>query len=125
MSSTAFRELIGSHPGNLATVLKGVVNNELGQFRTPSNMALISMMIHSWPEEAAKVCKKMCVYPGPTYMYVGCIFCQIRQFENYRGPLMDTVCYLAGGLFLLVSDTFWRDLLLTHHTCISYVYNYM
>ncbi len=87
MSSTAFRELIGSHSGNLATVLKGVVNNELGQFRTPSNMALISMMIHSWPEEAAKVCKKMCVYP--TYMLVGCIF------ENYQGTLMDTVCYLA------------------------------
>ncbi len=46
---------MGSHPGNLVTVLRGVVNNELGQFRTPTNMALISMMIHSWPEEAAKV----------------------------------------------------------------------
>ena len=50
------RELIGSHPGNFATVMRGVVNNELGQWRSPSNMALISMMIHSWPEDSAKVC---------------------------------------------------------------------
>ena len=49
------RELVSSHPDNLSTVLKGVVNNELGQYRTPSNMALISMMMHSWPDEAAKV----------------------------------------------------------------------
>lgn len=50
-----YRELIGSHPANLSTVLKGVVNNELGQFRSPSNMALIAMMLHTMPEETAKV----------------------------------------------------------------------
>lgn len=49
------RELISSHPANLETVLRGVVNNELGQLRSPSNMALLSMMLHSWPEEAPKV----------------------------------------------------------------------
>ena len=36
--------------------MRGVVTNELGQWRSPSNMALISMMIHSWPDESAKVC---------------------------------------------------------------------
>ncbi len=49
------RELIGSHPANFATVMRGVINNELGQYRSPSNMALLSMMVHSWPDEAAKV----------------------------------------------------------------------
>lgn len=49
------RDLIGSHPNNFGTVMRGVVTNELGQLRSPSNMALISMMIHSWPEESAKV----------------------------------------------------------------------
>ena len=49
------RELISSHPGNLETVLRGVVNNELGQSRSPSNMALLAMMMHSWPEDAPKV----------------------------------------------------------------------
>ena len=44
-----------SHPANLGTVLNCVVNNELGQFRSHSNMALISMMLYTWPDEAAKV----------------------------------------------------------------------
>ena len=51
----SFRELITSHPANLGTVLNCVVNNELGQFRSHSNMALISMMLYTWADEAAKV----------------------------------------------------------------------
>ena len=43
------------HPANLGTVLNCVVNNELGQFRSHSNMALISMMLYTWPDETAKV----------------------------------------------------------------------
>ena len=49
------RELISSHPNNLETVLRGVVNNELGQLRSPSNIALLAMMMHSWPDEAPKL----------------------------------------------------------------------
>ena len=49
------RELISSHPSNLETVLRGVVKNELGQLRSPSNMALLAMMMHSWPDDAPKV----------------------------------------------------------------------
>ena len=52
---SVLRELISSHPANLETVLRGVVNNELGQLRSPSNIALLGMMIHSWPDDAAKV----------------------------------------------------------------------
>ena len=59
------RELIGSHPSNFAIVMRGVVNNELGQWHSVSNMALISMMVHSWPEEAAKVIVCVCVSPPP------------------------------------------------------------
>ena len=44
-----------SHPANLGTVLNCVVNNELGQFRSHSNMALISMMLYTWPDDTAKV----------------------------------------------------------------------
>ena len=44
-----------SHPANLGTVLNCVVNNELGQLRSHSNMALISMMLYTWPDETAKV----------------------------------------------------------------------
>lgn len=73
------RELIGSHPGNLATVLKGVVSNELGQFRTPSNMALISMMVHSWPEETAKV-HGLSVHCNP-YTSLYTISCVNNVFE--------------------------------------------
>ena len=36
-------------------MLNCVVNNELGQFRSHSNMALISMMLYTWADEAAKV----------------------------------------------------------------------
>jgi len=50
-----YRELIASHPANLETVLRGVVGNELGQLRSPSNMAIIAMTVHTWPDEAAKV----------------------------------------------------------------------
>lgn len=56
------RELISSHPSNLETVLRGVVNNELGQLRSPSNIALLAMMMHSWPDEAPKVCVCVCVH---------------------------------------------------------------
>ena len=62
------RELISSHPANLETVLRGVVNNELGQLRSPSNIALLAMMMHCWPEEAPKVCFKH--IPTHTTYYV-------------------------------------------------------
>ena len=32
-----------------------MVSNELGQQRGPNNMALLAMMVYSWPEETAKV----------------------------------------------------------------------
>ena len=54
-SLSPHRELISSHPSNLETVLRGVVKNELGQLRSPSNMALLAMMMHSWPDDAPKV----------------------------------------------------------------------
>ena len=53
-----------SHPANLGTVLNCVVNNELGQFRSHSNMALISMMLYTWPDEAAKVRPVQCNFPS-------------------------------------------------------------
>ena len=50
------RELISSHPDNLGTVLRRVVANELTQqVRTGSNLLLLTMMIHSWPEESCEV----------------------------------------------------------------------
>ena len=74
------RELISSHPDNLETVLRGVVNNELGQLRSPSNIALLGMMLHAWPDEAAKVHKVLLLeqnyfisdVPTPTAAW-GCV----------------------------------------------------
>lgn len=75
------RELISSHPANLGTVLTCVVNNELGQCRSHSNMALISMMLYTWPDETAKVRIQL-------YMYT----CIIMTVETVIGIATEYKC---------------------------------
>ena len=52
------REMINCHQGNLEVALRTVVHNELGQNRSPTNMHLLAMLMHTRPEAAPKV---MCV----------------------------------------------------------------
>ncbi|XP_065899980.1 integrator complex subunit 1-like isoform X2 [Dysidea avara] len=49
------REMIGCHPGNLEVALRTVVHNELGQNRSPTNMHLLAMLMHSRPDAAPKL----------------------------------------------------------------------
>ena len=47
--------MIGGHPGNLEVALRTVIHNELGQNRSPTNMHLLAMLMHTKPDTAPKV----------------------------------------------------------------------
>ncbi|CAG2065445.1 unnamed protein product, partial [Timema podura] len=52
---SCIRELISSHPDNLATLLKHTIYNELSNARNPNNMAMLSAMFQSAPDTAASL----------------------------------------------------------------------
>ena len=105
MGFVLYRELISSHPGNLETVLRGVVNNELGQLRSPSNIALLAMMLHHWPDDAPKVrplfvCPILCLSERhsfvPPFQLLG------RVFQEFLVRKEDYLRALRGFLRELV-----------------------
>ncbi|KAK7791007.1 hypothetical protein R5R35_007901 [Gryllus longicercus] len=50
---SCFRELISTHPENLATLLKHTIYNELSTARNPNNMSMLAVMFQTKPEDAA------------------------------------------------------------------------
>ena len=79
-----------------------MVNNELGQLRSPSNIALLAMMLHHWPDEAPKV-KPLLVsvllsvsVSVPPFQLLGTVFQEfLTRKEDYlralRGFLREIV----------------------------------
>ncbi|XP_014218982.1 integrator complex subunit 1 [Copidosoma floridanum] len=49
------KEIIGLHPGNLSTILKHTVYNELSNARNPNNMPMLAVMFQTAPEPSAQL----------------------------------------------------------------------
>nr|CAD7453362.1 unnamed protein product [Timema tahoe] len=82
---SCIRELISSHPDNLATLLKHTIYNELSNARNPNNMAMLSAMFQSAPDTAASLLADIFLYL--TIYFLMCYQELLMNREDYLRPL--------------------------------------